>query len=111
MHLLIYSLEEKLQQPQIRKSQEDLDILLDDGFLEIGSVGKIFNKQDVLNNLPQENDVTWAMSEFKVLLEKKDMVVVTYKACKNKTQFSLRTSIWKKYGDNWKMFFHQGTKI
>lgn len=43
--------EEQLLQPQTRKSANDISALLADKFIEIGSSGRIFNKQQMINSL------------------------------------------------------------
>jgi hypothetical protein len=42
-----------------------------------------------------------------------DIILATYRATKTEVDgqqsYSLRSSIWRKNGDKWQMFFHQGT--
>ena len=49
------------------------------------------------------------VSDFKVKELPKDMMLATHKTTEDGVA-SLRSSIWKRYGDKWQMIFHQGTK-
>ena len=51
---LLRNLEEQLLRPEIRKSRERLNELLADGFAEFGSSGRVFDKAEILERLPQE---------------------------------------------------------
>jgi hypothetical protein len=49
---VIFELENKLQQPDVRKSVEQLNELVSEDLIEFGSSGQVYTKKDVLNNLP-----------------------------------------------------------
>jgi hypothetical protein len=51
---LIRGFEEQLLQPGIRTSPERLAALLADEFIEIGSSGRVYNKQQTIDLLRQE---------------------------------------------------------
>ena len=58
---LIKNLETELLQPEVRKSKERLNELLADDFYEIGESGKQYNKQDILNDLPNQSEVKFTI--------------------------------------------------
>lgn len=113
----IKGLEEKLLHSDIRKNPEILKELISEDFEEIGSIGKISSREEVINWLvTKEKNIKWSLSEFRVRELASDMVLAIYIANKNGehscgSKGSIRSSIWKLCGDQWKMIFHQGTKI
>ena len=113
----IKELEEELLHSDVTKNPEILNDLLGEDFEEIGSIGKISSREEVINWLvTKEKNIKWSLNEFRVRELAPDMVLAIYSANKNEHQGSaskgsMRSSIWKLYGDKWKMIFHQGTKI
>ncbi|WP_430487763.1 DUF4440 domain-containing protein [Priestia flexa] len=106
----LYKLEEKLLQPSVRKSIEELDNLLADEFMEYGSSGQIFYKEIIMNRLPYETTIKMTMMDFEIKLLASNVALTTFKLLKhNNMQYSLRSSIWKLKEEKWKMIFHQGT--
>ncbi|WP_375472314.1 DUF4440 domain-containing protein [uncultured Nostoc sp.] len=51
---LLRELEERLLQPDVRKSAKDIMDLLADEFIEFGSSGRVFNKQQIIESLQNE---------------------------------------------------------
>ena len=104
----IYELEIELLKPAARKSVERLDQLISDEFIEFGSSGKVYSKQDILQTLPYEKEQAIEINNFKTAELSEDVVLATYRATIDGVP-SLRSSIWKRVSSNWKMIFHQGT--
>lgn len=114
MEQLIFELEKKLLKPEIRKSSEELEKLLANDFIEFGSSGKTYNKEEVIESLANEDDsFTFEIDDFKTYQLSENIILATYRLLKKdkETINSLRSSIWKKETSEWKMIFHQGTKI
>jgi hypothetical protein len=96
---LLRRLEEELLNPEFRRSPDQVGALLSDDFVEFGSSGGVYNKQQVIEALEQEGP---------------GVILVTYRTIQEggpeTTQKSrLRSSIWKLIEDRWQMVFHQGT--
>jgi len=115
---LLRELEERLLQPNVRKSAKDVMHLLADDFIEFGSSGRVFDKQQIINSLqnePIEPLTQRSITEFKTSVLATGVVLVTYRIVKNisgeQPVHSLRSSIWKLNNDQWKMIFHQGTPV
>lgn len=110
---IVRELEERLLQPDVRHSVKHLAELLSDEFVEFGSSGCVFNKEEVMHSLPEEKDTHWSLTDFKATTLAPDAILVTYTAVKQQSggqkSFSLRSSIWKLNEDKWQMIFHQGT--
>lgn len=105
----IYKLELSHLNPETRHSVKKLENLLADDFVEFGSSGKIYHKNDILKWLPLESPRQFIIEDFSALILAEDIVLATYKL-KSESVSSLRSSLWKFNGNEWKMVFHQGTK-
>lgn len=106
----IYQLEQSLLDPKIRKSATELDKLISDDFIEFGSSGKVYSKQDIVDHLPEEDDRKFEVSNFSVKDIAEDVVLATYIVAVDGAS-SLRASLWSKKSGKWQMTFHQGTLI
>jgi len=111
---LLYNLENRLLQPELRHSRAELERLLADEFVEFGSGGRIYNRQSIIEELGKESNARGSITDFKLVSLAPNVALVTYRAAFSEGEgepahHSLRSSIWKKVGDNWQMVFHQGT--
>ncbi|SDH98143.1 DUF4440 domain-containing protein [Desulfosporosinus hippei] len=111
----IYNLEERLLQPEIRGSREEISVLLADDFVEFGVSGRIFDKLQVVEELPHSAAVPMIIEDFQVKVLAPGAVLATYRAVKTsesreEMRNSLRSSIWKFIDGRWQMVFHQGTR-
>lgn len=112
----IRELEELLLSPSVRRSSGDLDSLLSDDFLEFGSSGSVWAKEQVLKRLPSESArQPYSISEFQVEPLGDGFALATYRLDMNdasgKESRSLRSSVWASHLGGWKLLFHQGTSI
>jgi hypothetical protein len=111
---LLRQLEERLLQPDVRKSAQDVADLLAEEFIEFGSSGHIFNKQQIIEGLQHEPTIQRSLVEFHTWVLAPGVILVTYRAIRHcvadgQPLHSLRSSIWKLIGGRWQMVFHQGT--
>jgi hypothetical protein len=104
-------LEEELLQPHVRKIPERVAELLAEEFVEFGSLGRRYNKTQIIETLQAESSSRWSLSEFEVSLLSSDVALATYRAVQHTEPpvHSLRSSIWILRDGHWKMVFHQGT--
>ncbi|TWT02493.1 DUF4440 domain-containing protein [Planomicrobium sp. CPCC 101079] len=105
----IYALEQSHLQPDVRVSQQKLKGVLDEEFYEFGSSGRIWRRSDYKEDhslTPDLMDITdFIMHELGP-----EAVLTTYHIYNRTTgKKSLRSSVWKKRPEGWKLFFHQGT--
>ncbi len=107
----LYILEEKLLQPDVRKSVVELEEFLAHDFVEFGSSGRIFNKEITIDRLPNEETVgEMTITDFEIKLLAPHIVLTTFRLLKHRSmEYSLRSSIWKLTGEQWQILFHQGT--
>src|SRR5262245_18442042 len=102
----ILELEERLVTPAVRASAEALDRLVSDEFVEFGSSGRVYRKPDVIAQMLAQPSVTVRVADFEVLAVAPDVALATYR-----TGRSLRSSLWRREGETWRIVFHQGTPI
>jgi hypothetical protein len=106
---LIRGLEEQLLQPEVRTSPESLAALLADEFIEIGSSGRVYNKQQIIDLLRhaggQGSPPT--LRDFSARQLAAEVILVTYSIVESQT---IRSSVWKLIDGRWQMVFHQGTR-
>lgn len=105
-----------LLSPWVRQSADQIAWYLSDDFLEFASTGLQYDKNDILDRLPQQHGITWTTSDFKTQQLSTTVVLITYTVHKYDVltwliKSSLRSSLWIQDGDNRKMIFHQGTLI
>ncbi|GIU09293.1 hypothetical protein TUM4261_17390 [Shewanella sp. c952] len=111
---LLVELELYLQKPEVRSSRAELERLISDDFMEFAASGCSFGKSEVLSRLPDERAPSIETSHFEVRELCDGVCQVFYraklkKADENITNFSMRSSIWRKHKEVWQMVFHQGT--
>jgi hypothetical protein len=106
---LIRSLEEQLLRPEVRTSAERLAALLADDFTEIGSSGRVYDKQQIIDQLQYEErqEPQPTLRDFFARWLAADLVLVTYSIVESQT---IRSSIWKLIDGRWQIVFHQGTR-
>lgn len=110
---LLITLETSLHLPEVRSSRSAINKLLADDFVEFGASGRVYNKQAILDHLPQETSIIIEAGDFNINQLSDTFIQLTYKSIsqtKNEdTRHTLRSSIWKYNDSEWKMIFHQGT--
>jgi len=106
--------EERLLNPAVRATSEQLDELLADDFVEFTSSGRVVDKQQVLENLPRQPVERFIIQDFHTQPLAPGVVLATYRVTRPEAppgvaRHSLRSSIWRYEDGHWRMLFHQGT--
>jgi hypothetical protein len=109
----IRSLELSLLTPAGRSSAEYLHRIVSEDFREFGTSGRTYDKSDAIAALlsspsPPAADPTSppTLLDFRAQEVAPGVVLATYR-----TRLSLRSSIWRREGENWRLYFHQGTVV
>ena len=99
-----------LLQPSVRTSDRASQLLAK-GFVEFGSSGRTFTKEQIIASLGAELPVKRTLEEFRLELLAPHIALVTYRACCHTEPpvYTLRSSIWQQRREQWQMVFHQGT--
>jgi len=115
MFKLLVALEKQLHSSEVRNSKDKLDILLSEDFREIGASGKLFIKEETIEHLLKSKSSKIEANEFKLNKLSPDIMQLIYreesKLSAVNNRHTLRSSLWKKNGNNWQMLFHQGTVV
>ena len=106
-------LEEQLLSPSGEVSVEPAALLADE-FVEFGSSGKVYDKEQTVQTLGDAARARRSLEDFKVVSVAEDVALVTYRATRyraaNESPInSLRSSVWRLSNGRWQMVFHQGT--
>lgn len=110
MKHIVHNLEVNLLDSNIRSSSDRLNQFLSDEFLEFGVSGNIYSKQDILRHLPSQKPCSYEILNSEIKELSSSIALHTYKLTNfSQESVSLRSSLWRKEGDDWKLLFHQGT--
>lgn len=104
----IESLEKKLLVSTTRKSINTLDEMLADDFKEFGKSGLVYNKQDILSRLPNEEPKEFNAKYFEVKSLGDTAYLINFRTLESGIEV-LRSSIWISIDGRLQMVFHQGT--
>jgi hypothetical protein len=107
--------EEALLDPAVRRDRALVAQFLTDDFVEFGSSGRIFSRDQVLDLLAGEAPAPIHVTDFECALLAEDVALVTYGTSRTDALggiqiSSLRSSIWTKKPGGWRLRFHQGTR-
>ncbi|MBN5029053.1 nuclear transport factor 2 family protein [Stenotrophomonas maltophilia] len=108
------ALERALHAPTVRAGREQLAALLDEDFSEIGSSGQCYDRATALVEIPLERvQVQIESEQYAIWLLTQDLAQVRYRSRHHldgqPQRWVLRSSLWRRHGDGWRMVFHQGT--
>lgn len=101
---------------EVRSNPEELKKYIDEEFLEIGASAYKMRFEEILEVLPKSLDWKAEIYDIESKSITQDVIVLVYKAqikhdLKSTPYESVRSSIWKRGVKDWKLAFHQGTKI
>ena len=106
---VIQNLEIELANLSNRNNIEFLSDSIHDEFEEIGSSGRVYKKEDILNE-PISNKNEYDLVNFTFKQLSTDCILVKYITTSNSIK-ALRSSIWKYEKGKWQMLHHQATLI
>ncbi|WP_406724817.1 DUF4440 domain-containing protein [Streptomyces sp. GD-15H] len=101
----------KLLDPEVRRSPERVGALLHPEFVEFGASGRIWDRDSVIVLLADEHvwgDPAGTVSGIKATRLAPDVVHLTYDTDHNGRR-AHRSSLWRRTGQDWLLYFHQGT--
>ena len=112
---IIKELELKLLDKNVRTNKNELVKIISEEYIEYGSSGRISSYSDVVNSLLNEKEkLNYKIIEMNIKILSENIILILYiieMGEENNKIKSNRSSIWKKEEDNWKIIFHQGTKV
>jgi hypothetical protein len=108
--------EEALLDPAVRRDRARVAALLAEDFEEFGSSGRVWSREAIIESLASEDYEPIAIEDFKCDRIAEGFALVTYRSVRTDTQsgarsMALRSSLWVEESGEWRMRFHQGTKV
>jgi hypothetical protein len=99
--------EERLLTREVRASEQELDRLIADDFVEFGISGRVYSKRDVIAALTRDPTPHPGLQidELRVVEVAPSVALATYRY-----GASLRSSLWRRGATGWQVVFHQGTR-
>jgi hypothetical protein len=113
---VIFELESRLLRPETRRSRSELEALLSPEFVEFTSSGLECTREDAVRALASEVPLEWQIDSFTVRELAPGLALATYRGIRTarrdqSPQLSLRSSIWSRSAGEWRLVFHQGTRV
>ena len=107
--------EAALLDPAVRRDRQQVAELLAEDFLEFGSSGQVWTRNQILDLLETEVYQPPAMEDFKCALIAETVALVTYRTVRTDPRTgekaaTLRSSLWINESGTWRVRFHQGTR-
>ena len=108
-------LETSLHRRSVRNSPDAVASLLTDDFVEFGRSGRVYDKQRIIEALVHEDAAASdppTVRDFNVRFLCETVALATYRTIRKRPDSmleTLRCSIWRLDGNDWRMAFHQGT--
>lgn len=103
--MTLLDLERRLAGIGKRLPAEHAAALIADDFVEFGSSGRVWNKTDIVAAMAQWPPIDGTLEDFTVRELSATVCLVTYRLGP-----TLRSSIWRMDGDQWRIIFHHGSK-
>lgn len=97
--------------PVVRGDRDRLDELIQDGFVEFGSSGRVYGKAALIDMLVGEDHAPVTMEDFSVRQLDGATALVTYRSVGRGGREARRSSVWIREAGSWRMAFHQGTRL
>lgn len=110
-HDELETLEMELLDPTLRRDASRLSKLLRDDFIEFGSSGRVYEKAMLIEMISNEEQARVLIRDFSVRELAADVALVTYRTVGTTGQEARRSSVWVKESGEWRLVFHQGTRI
>lgn len=102
----------RLLLPEVRRDAAQVDVLLDPEFVEVGASGRVWDRASIVAALVS-GEITDAepieATEVAGVRLAADLVHVTYLSRRTGGTAVRRSSIWRRTGGAWRMYYHQGT--
>jgi hypothetical protein len=113
----VEELERSLLRPAVRGSAEALEALLAPEFLEFGGSGRVYDRRQIVEALladPGTEEIEAGAHAFATRLLADGVVLLTYRTRRvdpvgGERYDVLRSSIWRRDGETWRLVFHQAT--
>lgn len=100
----------ELLAPEARADDEAVRALLHEDFREFGASGTVWNRETIVRATRASSSVRIRADDLRPVRLGPDAILLTYTA-RTEGSASLRTSIWVRAGEAWKVLHHHGTRL
>jgi hypothetical protein len=109
---LVIEQELALLEPEVRVSAERVDAFLHPDFFEFGASGTRWSRAGIIELLAGEDEDSEpiAATDVEATRLADDLIQVTF-VTETGGARARRSSLWRRVGDRWLIYFHQGTPI
>jgi ribonuclease HI len=107
----LLDLEQRLLDPSVRGSPQAVVPLLHPDFVEFGSSGRVYTKELMVQMMLQQAPGVVRIRDFDVREIAPEAALVTYRTVGAEGKETRRSSIWVRSGGEWRIVFHQGTRV
>ena len=104
---------------KVGATSSEIENMMAPGFWEVGASGNRYEREDILDTvvlrykdeLFAKNDI-WETKDFECREIASDNYLLTYMLIQGKEkQITRRATIWQRIGNEWKIYYHQGTLV
>ena len=100
--------------PVFGTTRKDFEKMIDTCFWEVGASGRRYSREYVLDVLEERSknrtENIWKTKDYHCLEIAKDNYLLTYTLSQGK-RITRRATIWRRFGADWKIVYHQGTIV
>ena len=114
---IVKNLEVELHQPAVRLDAKRVNKLLHKSFVECGRSGRVYNRNEILEELSgEESGISVWSQDFAGEEISDGVILLTYLSAHINSDGELsrhtyRSSLWQQTPHGWQVRFHQGTPI
>ena len=108
----LQKLEEELWIEETRFDKPYMEKIMASDFFEFGRSGRVHSRDSCLSHEPVPIDAVIPLQNLRIRLLTHDVAQVTYDSevtYIGVVEKGRRSSIWTRFGEGWKLRFHQGT--
>ena len=95
-------------------TREDYERMTEADFWEVGASGRRYSREYIVESLGARYEnftyETWFIEDFQCRQISEDSYLVTYTLFQDDRE-TRRSTIWRRSGEDWKIFYHQGTIV
>ena len=104
--------EVRLQEPEVRGDAEAVRALLHPEFREFGASGVVWDRESIVRATAASSgrEERIEASDFRPTRLGPDAILLTY-TTRYRGSSALRTSVWVRSADEWRLLHHQGTAV
>jgi hypothetical protein len=100
--------------PEFGITRQDFENMTIETFWEVGASGRRYSRKYVVDTLElrhsQPHEDIWETQDFHCLEIAPNNYLITYTLIQEE-RVTRRSTIWRRYGTDWKIVYHQGTIV